>query len=249
MNNELLLIIIIAVAGVLGTGLGGVFGTLFSSKAKSGIKLTMPFSIGIMLGLVIFSIIPESVELSSISETVACILIGVLVGCIVDIFISRVSLGRDVLHVNVSLRNSGLLFVVAVSIHNLPEGLALGAGAHHNIPLGLTWALLITLHNIPMGMSISIPFAEGGKSKGFSIGITALVGSTLLVGGIIGLLLGEISLTFMAATLSTAGGILLFVVYNEIAPMIRKRIFNLWCAAFIILGIVLSFIVTSISAH
>lgn len=248
-NSGLLLVIIIVVAGILGTGIGGTIGVIFSSKAHGGIKSAMSFSIGIMLGLVIFSIIPESLELSSISETVTCIIIGLLIGCAVDIFIKRLSLGHDVSHGNVSLRNSGILFVVAVSVHNLPEGIALGAGIHHDISLGLIWAALITFHNIPMGMSISISFIVSGKSKLFSIGITALVGVTLLVGGLIGLFLGEISLTFIAATLSTAGGILLFVVLNEIFSMIKEKNFKIIYAVFIILGLLLSFAITSIGAH
>ena len=248
-NKELIIILIIAAAGIVGTGIGGVIGSFLKSKTDRGIRLTMSLSIGIMLGLVLFSILPESVELSGVTETIISIVVGALVAFVFITIIEKIGFDDELSHGSVSYSRSGFMFVAAISLHNLPEGIALGVGAHHNIVLGITWAVLITLHNLPMGISISIPFIESGKSKKFSIVITALVGSTLLVGGVIGLLLGDISESFRAYTLSVSAGILLFVIIKEIVPMIKSKGIDIKCFFIIILGLVLSFLITSLGHH
>ena len=247
--SDLTLVLFIAAAGIIGTGLGGVIGSLMYTKKGKGSNLPLAFSLGIMFGLVIFSIFPESIELSGIGPTAIIMVIGIFSAGIINLAIVKSRSGSGDIHGDLSLQNSGIMFVVAVSLHNLPEGIALGAGAHHNIALGITWAILITLHNLPMGMSISIPLIESGKSKWFSIILTALVGSTLLIGGVVGILLGDIGEAFLAGALSLAGGILLFVVIKEKIQMFKSKALDAKTILIIILGIALSFVITSLGGH
>jgi ZIP family zinc transporter len=106
----------------------------------------------------------------------------------------------------------------AIGLHNIPEGLALGAAGYHDISLGITLSILIGLHNIPEGMAVSAPLIAGGLSRFKSVMYTVFIGTTTVVGAIIGVLVGGISDIAIALSFAIAGGAMLYVVLGEILP-------------------------------
>ncbi|MCL2426246.1 MAG: ZIP family metal transporter [Oscillospiraceae bacterium] len=119
---------------------------------------------------------------------------------------------------NSRMLRSGLIMLFAIGLHNIPEGLALGAAGVVNPQLGLTLAVAIGLHNIPAGMAITTPLLIGGLSKFKAIGITLLAGSTTVLGTIVGVLVGGISDVAVAVSFAVAAGALLYVVISETLP-------------------------------
>jgi len=139
-----------------------------------------------------------------------------------------------------------MLILTVISLHNIPEGIAIGAGGSHNFNLGALLALMIALHNIPEGMAIAAPLLAGGVKRWKVVLLTAVSGATTLIGGVTGILIGGISEFAVALSLSAAGGAMLYVVFCEIIPqsiiMTRKRT----ASVVTLFGVIIGLIVTRI---
>lgn len=117
---------------------------------------------------------------------------------------------------------AGIVMAGAIALHNVPEGMTIGASyASNNGVMGsaaLILAILIGLHNIPEGMAVSVPLISGGMSKPKAILITALSGAPTIIGALLGYLLGDIGALGLALSLGFASGAMLYVVFGEILP-------------------------------
>ena len=113
-----------------------------------------------------------------------------------------------------SLFVAGFVMACAIALHNVPEGMTIGAlgGA------ALVLAILIGLHNIPEGMAVSVPLISGGMSKPKAVLITALSGVPTMLGALLGFALGELGAIGLALSLGFASGAMLYVVFGEILP-------------------------------
>lgn len=112
----------------------------------------------------------------------------------------------------------GWFIAIALAIHDLPEGLAIGAADAVHPSVGLLIALVIAIHNIPEGMSIALPLYLGGVTKRRILWITFLIGWVTPVGTLIALGLVQISNTFISLSLAFACGSMAYVVASEILP-------------------------------
>ena len=117
-----------------------------------------------------------------------------------------------------ALTRSGIILLIALSLHKLPEGIAIGAAGTYNLTLGILLAFTAMLHCLPEGMAIGAPLICGGMSKRKAIFLTALGGTPTVIGGAIGVLVGSISEVVLAMVLAIAAGTMLFVVFGEIIP-------------------------------
>jgi len=110
----------------------------------------------------------------------------------------------------------------AIALHNVPEGMTIGASYASNDGVmgsaALVLAILIGLHNIPEGMAVSVPLISGGMGKGKAVLITALSGVPTILGALLGYLLGDIGAVGLAMSLGFASGAMLYVVFGEILP-------------------------------
>ncbi len=119
---------------------------------------------------------------------------------------------------------AGLVMAAAIALHNVPEGMVIGASFARTVDQilsnrgGLTMALVIGLHNIPEGMAVAVPLISGGMSKWHSVGVTALSGAPTILGALMGFLIGVISPTALMISLSFASGAMLYVVFGELLP-------------------------------
>jgi ZIP family zinc transporter len=112
-----------------------------------------------------------------------------------------------------------LLFVMAIAIHNLPEGIAAGVGfGTDNIAEAMVIAGGIALQNIPEGMVIIAPMLASGMKKGRTFLIALGTGLVEVVGTIIGYLAVSISTAILPFALAFAGGTMLYVISDEMIP-------------------------------
>ncbi len=124
---------------------------------------------------------------------------------------------------NKGLFVAGVVMAVAIALHNMPEGMVIGATYAGNSGSltggsGFIIAIVIGLHNIPEGMAVSVPLISGGMSKGKAVLITALSGAPTILGAVLGYSLGLISPLWLSLSLSFAGGAMLYVVFGELFP-------------------------------
>jgi ZIP family zinc transporter len=112
-----------------------------------------------------------------------------------------------------------MLFVLAIAIHNLPEGIAAGVGfGSGNVTQALVIAGGIALQNIPEGIVIIAPMLSAGVSKGKTFLIAAITGLIEVVGTFIGYFAVSLSVAILPFALAFAGGTMLYVVSDEMIP-------------------------------
>jgi len=243
------LIVTTAIAGVVGTGLGGLIGALLQKDSNRTVSLLLSFAGGVMLAVVCFDLIVEAIETGVGTVTViAAIAIGVAVIYLLNWLIDRKT-NPEVPHIDEShpktaddldelihsdhfeqhrkdsklaLFVAGIVMASAIALHNVPEGMTIGASYASNDGVmgkaALVLAVLIGLHNIPEGMAVSVPLISGGMSKWKAVLVTASSGIPTIVGALLGYLLGEIGALGLALSLGFASGAMLYVVFGEILP-------------------------------
>ena len=248
-----------ALAGILGTGLGGLIGVLVGTRSKLFSSWMLSFASGIMISIATFSLLPEADELAGLFVTLVGLVIGVLVVMALNRVVDTMTEAKsmDIHHTTEELFHfsfegtdrkamfrSGILMLVAIALHSLPEGIAIGAAGTHDAALGAALAIAIALHCIPEGMAIAAPLLIGGVSRRRVVFLTALAGTPTLVGGAIGVLFGSISDVAIALSLAGAGGAMLYVVFGEVIPqavmMSKSRMATIVTLAGVVIGIIIS---------
>ena len=253
-----------AIAGIIGTGLGGAISAILLKKSSETMTCWMlSFAGGVMTSIVCFGLVPEAIALSGIIVTLFGLVLGVavimglsrIVDAITDIKGEELKVHytheqlyheSPIIHDRTRMLRSGMLMLTAIGLHNIPEGIAIGAGGSHDFHLGALLAIMIALHNIPEGMAIAAPLLAGGVNRLKVIFLTALSGAPTLLGGLAGLLIGSISGTAIATSLSAAGGAMLYIVFGEIIPQSVIMTKNRTASIVTLVGILVGLIVTKI---
>ena len=245
------LLVTTALAGIGGTGLGGLVGALLQKDSKRTVSLLLSFAAGVMLSVVCFDLITEAIGTNmGIGMVVCSVALGVAVTYLLNYLIDRKT-NPEVPHIDADhpktaddldelihsdhlqqhyARNdnklglfiAGVVMASAIALHNVPEGMTIGASyASNNGAMGkaaLTLAILIGLHNIPEGMAVSVPLISGGMAKWKAVLITASTGIPTMLGALLGFALGEIGPMGLTLSLGFASGAMVYVVFGEILP-------------------------------
>ena len=258
------MIIFSAIAGICGTGMGGLVSAILLKKPSETMTCWMlSFAAGVMTSIVCFGLVPEAFELTGIIVSLSGLTIGIVVVMGLSRVVDKITEikgeelkvhhtheglyhERQIIHDNTRMLRSGMLMLMAIGLHNIPEGIAIGAGGSHSFHLGAVLAIMIALHNIPEGMAIAAPLLAGGVNRWKVVYLTALSGAPTLLGGLIGLLIGRISDFTIALSLSAAGGAMLYIVFGEIIPQSVVLTKNRFASIVTLFGIIVGLIVTQI---
>jgi ZIP family zinc transporter len=179
-----------------------------------------------MLAATSFSLIVPAIELSGPWVAVFGVVLGAFVLHLVD---------RSVPHLHPLLGAEGppsklprvWLFVLAITIHNFPEGLAVGVSfGSGDVTAGLVIALAIGLQNMPEGLAVALPLLREGYSRGKSLWYGTLTGLVEPVGGLLGVALVSIFIPILPWGLAFAAGAMLFVVSDEMIPESHRKGFE-----------------------
>jgi ZIP family zinc transporter len=144
--------------------------------------------------------------------------------------------------VNPKLLRTGILLVVGITIHNLPEGMAVGAGYMHAPAFGLLIALAIMLHNIPEGIATALPLCESGVCKRNAFLTSLFSGMTEPLGALIAAFFLQFFQGLVPFALAFAGGVMLFITLDELIPAAREHGHEHFTAVGIILGSLFVFV-------
>lgn len=220
-------IVLLTALGVGGaTVIGAVIGFMFKNLSHKFSDIILSFAAGVMLCAAAFGLILPSFEgggAFSVYVAIAGIFCGAIVLNLADKAVPhlhRLSGAEIEEHTqkNETL-NKVLLFVMAIAIHNLPEGIAAGVGfGTGNTTEALTIAGGIALQNIPEGMVIIAPMLAAGMSKKRTLAIAALTGAVEVVGTFLGYFAVSISGAILPFALAFAGGTMLYVISDEMIP-------------------------------
>lgn len=279
-------ILITAVAGVIGTGVGGLLGAVLHRDSTKIVSLLLAFAGGVMLAVVSFDLIPNAFHPEGATEEIPLyiVIFGAILGYALIYVLNYVIDKRtnpEVQHIdsnhphtaddlnelihadhfqthatdpasgNHELFIAGIVMAFAIALHNMPEGMVIGAsyaGDYGQITggSGFLIAIVIGLHNIPEGMSVSVPLIYGGMKKWKAVAITAISGAPTILGAIFGYSLGLLSPVWLSLSLSFAGGAMLYVVFGELLPesflMWKSKAPSVFVLIGLLVGVVLVYI-------
>jgi len=205
-------------AGVIGTGAGGLMSVFVKNPTPRFTGTILAFAAGIMLSIIFLELIDESIANSGYQAAVSGLALGMLIFYLLDHYLPHHhAVSVEETHQGGYLKK-GTLLALGIGLHNFPEGLAIGTGFVGSPELGMSLAILIGLHNIPEGMAVAAPLKQGGYSYLRVLAITALAGAPMGVGALIGAAIGSISTFVLGLSLGFAAGAMLYIVCDELIP-------------------------------
>ena len=218
-------LVLLTALGVGGaTVIGALIGFLFKNISHTFSDIVLSFAAGVMLAAAVLGLIIPSVDYGGkyrLLITVAGIFAGALALNYIDKLVPHLHklAGADSEAHKDSSLSKVLLFVTAIAIHNLPEGIAAGVGFGSGDTAGaVIIALGIALQNIPEGMVIIAPMLAAGVKPKRTFLIAAATGLIEVVGTLIGYLAVSVASAILPFALAFAGGTMLYVISDEMIP-------------------------------
>ncbi len=219
---QLVLLTALGVGGA--TIIGSLIGFIFKKLSHRFSDIVLSFAAGVMLAAAILGLVIPSVEYGGrfgLIITVAGIFTGAVFLNIIDKLVPHLHslIGADTETHHTANLNKVLLFVLAIAIHNLPEGIAAGVGfGSNNTTQALVIAGGIALQNIPEGMVIIGPMLSAGVSPRKTFLCAMVTGFVEVIGTLIGYFGVSITSAILPFALAFAGGTMLYVISDEMIP-------------------------------
>ena len=219
---ELVLLTALGVGGA--TVIGALIGFAFKKISHKFSDIVLSFAAGVMLAAAVLGLVRPSIEHGGkygLLVTVAGIFAGALCLNLIDKLVPHLHkmVGTDIESHNNADLSKVLLFVTAIAIHNLPEGIAAGVGfGSGDTSQALIIAGGIALQNIPEGMVIIGPMLASGVTPRKTFVCAMLTGLVEVVGTLIGYFAVSISSVILPFALAFAGGTMLYVISDEMIP-------------------------------
>ncbi len=137
--------------GTFGTTLGGILGVVTKRHSNKFLSFILSFASGLMMAVICFDLIPEALEIGTMTYVLMGIIIGIIAMIFCDLLVEKKFNNVNAKNAN-SLLKTGIIVSIGLAIHNFPEGLAIGSGFEASVKLGLGLAIAICLHDIPEGI-------------------------------------------------------------------------------------------------
>jgi ZIP family zinc transporter len=241
------------VGGLLATTLGALPVLLVGQLSPRVSNAMLSLAAGVMLAATVFSLLLPGFELATEmygGEKQAALLVVafLLIGGL-----SIAAIHRSLPHEHFEKGLEGpvrgqsrmarvWLFVIALAVHNFPEGLSMGVGAASgNASIGMGVTLGIGLQNLPEGLVVAVALAALGYGRFQALGVAALTGAVEVLGGLAGASLLALSQALLPAALAFAAGTMLFVISDEVIPETHRAGFGDSATAALFVGFGLMF--------
>lgn len=220
--NSLNAFIIATLAG-LSTFIGA-FIILFSKNNISFLFKALAFASGVMFSLSIFDLIPESIKFLNTSVNIVhnflIVIIFISVGFIITFILDKLI---EVKTKDKNLYKLGLLTMITIIVHNIPEGIATFVTLNNNLTLGISLAIAISMHNIPEGISTALPIYYHSKSKKKALIYVGAAAISEPFGALLSFLFLKPTYLTLGIIYSIISGIMIYISMFEILPNITKN--------------------------
>jgi ZIP family zinc transporter len=207
------------------TGIGGLLVVLLGRVDERMMGFLMGFAGGVMLVVSFVNLYLEALGVVSLLEVAVAFTVGALFMMVVDLSLPHVEFGlwEDGVK-DRRLFNSGVVIAIGMSLHNLPEGVAVSAGFTHLPELGVLVAVMICLHNIPEGIATVTPLIQSGVSRGRALSLALLSGMVEPLGALMGFLViqGLGGGAVVGYGLGFAAGVMIYITVDELIPVAHE---------------------------
>ena len=216
-----------SLAAGLATGLGALAIFLRAHWGRRSQAILLAAAGGVMLGAAVFSLLLPAIEVATARTGSAAAGSLVTAGGLLLGALGIYALHQAVPHEHFVKGPEGSprfhlgrnwLFVLAIALHNLPEGMSVGVGYGESAQAGLAIMLGIAAQNVPEGIAVAAALVDGGTSRARGFALALLSGLVEPVGGLLGASAAALSAALLPWLLAFAGGAMFFVVSGEIIP-------------------------------
>lgn len=238
---------------VYGVGLSLLAGLCTSIGAAAALFLKrtdtriLTFSLGVSAGVMVYisfmELMPSATQLLKEASAAKWITSGAFFGgmalaCLIDRLIPedenpheiREARELDAVQSNgqfagdAHVRRSALLFMLAITLHNFPEGIATVASAFDNTDIATSVALAVAIHNIPEGIAVAVPLLYGTGNRSKAFWLATLSGLAEPAGALVAMLvlLPFLTSTVLAALFAMVAGIMVYISFDELLPMAER---------------------------
>lgn len=203
---------------------------------------SLAFASGVMFIISVTDLIPESLSLltvkySGISVSFICflfVILGIIISMVIDYY-----LPSDNFYENSKLYKVGIISMIAIILHNIPEGIATFVAGNSDTDLAINLTIAIALHNIPEGISIAVPIYYATKNKCKSIFYTFISSVSEPFGAFLAYLFLSDFVTevFLGILFAIIAGIMMQIAICELLPTSKKYNYKKLSTIFFVMGI------------
>ena len=240
MSADVVNILALSTLAGLGTGLGGLVVLVRKPEEKVFVFL-IGLAAGIMIMLSFLELLFDSLKMSGLFSAAAGFISGSLVLFLLDVLLPHKHIVSEKGAIDAKMLRTGMLIAIGISLHNLPEGIAVASGYSYMPKVGLVIAIAIALHNIPEGLAIALPIRMSGASR---LGAFRLA----LLSGLMEPLGAAIAAVFLSAFpglvpfgLAFAAGVMVFITLDELIPIAHEYGHEHFTSLGVIMGCILTF--------
>jgi ZIP family zinc transporter len=273
--GPLINVFLLSLVASMGTGLGGLL-AIIHTPGRRMFGFLMGITAGVMITLSFLELVNEAWKLQGFLTATIGFGLGAFFMLLIDYTVPHIRFGeretqdcdepveqseaafghpgrhghRHTHHrnhiVDRKLYRTGILLAIGITIHNLPEGIAVGAGYMHQPQFGYFIALAIMLHNIPEGIATALPLCASGVRKWDSLRVALFSGLAEPVGALAAALFLNLFQELIAGALAFAGGVMMFITLDELIPTAREHGHQHYTAIGIIMGAIFVFILSGL---
>lgn len=208
------IVLIGSVVSLIGTMTGALLGVIVKRPSNKLLGGIIGFAGGLMLAVVVFDLIPESLTKWDFMGTLIFCILGIIIIAIVD---NKVNINSMDKHMKVAF-----MAALGLMIHNFPEGIIMGCGFAAGGTLGIKMSIIIAIHDIPEGIAVAAPLIASRVKIPQILFYAFITAFPTAIGTCVGAYIANISVNVLGACLSFASGIMLYVVCGEMIPESSK---------------------------
>ena len=242
--NHILTVFLLTTLAGLATGIGGFIAFFMKKTDTKALTFSLGFSGGVMVYISLVELLGEAqhrlIEFKGHTAgswiAIAAFFGGIAVAALIDYLVPEdenphEARGPEDIHGNgngefssAKIKRSGVLFALAIGIHNFPEGIATFAAGLDSLTLGTSIALAVAVHNIPEGIAVAVPLYYGTGSRKTAVFYSFLSGLAEPVGAAIAMifLFHFLTPTVLSVLFASVAGIMVFISFDELLPMAER---------------------------
>jgi len=208
--------------------LGALASVIMKRKSNRFLATMMGFTAGLLISFISFEMLPQPFEHWGLYKSIILMLLGVIVSAWLEGRLSNLN----------KWYKTGLLLILGISIHNLPEGMALGSMLHISFPAGISLAVMIAIHCFPESLAVAVPLRQAGIPALTLLAYTFVLAIPMALGTMSGAIFSGLAPHFVDACISFSAGVMLYIACGEILPESKE----IWHGRMPALGAMIGFV-------
>jgi len=239
MTIDVASIVLLSTLAGLGTGIGGLI-VLFRKPGEKLFVFLIGLAAGLMIMLSFMELLFDSFMMSGLFAAAVGFIAGTLVLFLLDFLLPHKHVVSEKGVIDAKMLRTGTLIAIGISLHNLPEGIAVASGYSFAPEIGVIIAIAIAIHNIPEGIAIALPIRMSGTSRWAAFRVALLSGLVEPVGAVIAAVFLTSLPELMPFALSFAAGVMVFITVDELIPIAHEHGHEHFTSFGLIVGFILT---------